>query len=226
MRKFAPGTIHEGRYVFMEVQDTGSGMDRETLSKIFDPFFTTKFSGRGLGLAAVTGIIRAHNGAMDVYSAPGEGTRFKVLIPPTAEPAAKLKPEAIVRDLTGRGTILIVDDEEIVRRTAGHMLKQQGYDVIFAANGQEAVDIYHKGWAEISLVLLDLTMPVMSGEVTLRKLQNIRPEIKVVLSSGYNELEALQRFASKDLAGFIQKPYTAQQLAQKVKSVLEEESLH
>jgi len=118
VRKFAPGTIHEGRYVFMEVQDTGSGMDRETLSKIFDPFFTTKFSGRGLGLAAVTGIIRAHNGAMDVYSAPGEGTRFKVLIPPTAEPAAKLKPEAIVRDLTGRGTILIVDDEEIVRRTA------------------------------------------------------------------------------------------------------------
>ena len=98
--------------------------------------------------------------------------------------------------------------------------------ICVAANGQEAVDIYHKGWAEISLVLLDLTMPVMSGEVTLRKLQNIRPEIKVVLSSGYNELEALQRFASKDLAGFIQKPYTAQQLAQKVKSVLEEESLH
>jgi CheY-like chemotaxis protein len=202
------------------VQDTGYGMDQATLAKIFDPFFTTKFSGRGLGLAAVLGIVRGHKGAIKVYSTPGKGTTFKVLFPATEEPAGKTSRVA-TRDLRGTGTVLVADDEEMVRRTAGEMLKQQGYSVILAANGPEAVDIFGEKASEISIILLDLTMPLMSGEETLRRLQSIRSDVKVVLTSGYNEMEAIQRFAGNGLAGFIQKPYTPTQLAEKIKTVLE-----
>jgi PAS domain S-box-containing protein len=211
--------LKPGTYVLLEVHDSGIGMDEETLSKIFDPFFSTKFTGRGLGLSAVLGIVRAHKGALKVYSKPGQGTTFKVLFPASANPVANVA-VAAKGDLQGIGTVLVVDDEEIVRSTAKHTLLRYGYESIAAEDGLAALDVYKSSRGKVSLVLLDLTMPVMSGEETLRQLQMVNPKVKVLLTSGYNEVEAVQRFAGKGLAGFIQKPYTAAALAEKVKEVL------
>ncbi len=213
--------LRPGRYVALEVHDTGIGMDEQTLSKIFDPFFSTKFAGRGLGLSAVLGIVRAHKGALKVYSKPGQGTTFKVLFPASGNPVESL-PVAAKSDLKGTGTVLVVDDEEIVRATARHTLLRYGYESIVAHDGVAALEAYKSTVGGVSLVLLDLTMPVMSGEETLRQLQLVNPKVKVLLTSGYNEVEAVQRFAGKGLAGFIQKPYTAAALAEKVKEVLSE----
>jgi PAS domain S-box-containing protein len=211
--------LKPGRYVALEVHDTGVGMDDETLAKIFDPFFTTKFAGRGLGLSAVLGIVRAHYGALKVYSKPGRGTTFKVLFPASAN-AAQPHPQPTKRSLTGAGTVLVVDDEEVVRVTAKHTLERYGYSTMLANDGLAALETYRSRPADIGLVILDLTMPVMNGEETLRHLQTVNPKVKVLLSSGYNEVEAVQRFAGKGLAGFIQKPYTAAGLAEKVKEAL------
>jgi two-component system cell cycle sensor histidine kinase/response regulator CckA len=210
--------LRPGAYVSLEVHDTGSGMSEATIARIFDPFFTTKFTGRGLGLSAVLGIVRAHRGALKVYSQPGRGSTFKLLFPASANPSAGL-PIAPQRDLAGAGTVIVVDDEEIVRQTAKHTLERYGYQALTAEDGERAVELYRQATGVV-LVLLDLTMPVMNGEEALRRLQTIDPKVKVLLSSGYNEVEAVQRFAGKGLAGFIQKPYTASALAEKVKEVL------
>jgi PAS domain S-box-containing protein len=213
------GRLPSGSYVCLEVHDTGSGMSPETLARIFDPFFTTKFAGRGLGLSAVLGIVRSHRGAMKVYSHPGRGTTFKLLFPASRSRIdSHTAPSAL--DLAGEGTILIVDDEEIVRQAARHTLDRYGYQTLTAADGAQAVEIFRDRPGGIAAVLLDLTMPVMSGEEILISLQGINPAVKVLLTSGYNEVEALQRFAGKSLAGFIQKPYTAAELARKVKEVV------
>jgi PAS domain S-box-containing protein len=211
--------LKPGQYVTLEVHDTGAGMDEATLAKIFDPFFTTKFAGRGLGLSAVLGIVRAHQGALKVYSRPGQGTTFKVLFRASANHVVRA-PQPEKRELSGVGTVLVVDDEEVVRITAKHTLERYGYRTMLANDGADALATYRDQPGKIHLVLLDLTMPIMNGEETLRHLQAVNPKVRVLLSSGYNEIEAVQRFAGKGLAGFIQKPYTAAGLAEKVKEAL------
>lgn len=214
--ELAPGT-----YIRLDVHDTGCGMDEATLNRIFDPFFSTKFIGRGLGLAAVQGIVRGHKGTMKVYSRAGKGTTFTVLFPATEETVASRKamiPQATATDQL----ILVIDDEEIIRRTAKSMLERYGYTVVLATNGKEGVELFQVLSEKVSAVLLDMTMPVMSGEEAFSRMRAIKPDVKVILSSGYNEVEAVRRFTGKGLAGFIQKPYSSIALGVKIMSVLQE----
>jgi PAS domain S-box-containing protein len=217
-----PAQISPGDYISLQVHDTGSGMSQDTIDRIFDPFFTTKFTGRGLGLAAVLGIVRGHKGAIKVYSTLQQGTTFKVLFPATGQHTSKQPPQEIIQHSAGGETVLVVDDEHIVRRSAKAMLERYGYSVVLAENGKEAVDLYKVLADKIDLVLLDMTMPVMGGEEAFRQMKTLRPEVRVILSSGYNEVEAVRRFTGKGLAGFLQKPYSAVTLAEKVRSVLRE----
>ena len=214
------GAIMPGTYIALEVHDNGCGMDEATVNKIFDPFYTTKFMGRGLGLAAVMGIVTGHKGALKVYSTPGKGTTFKVLFPAVAEELPAEAVEILAPDLQGAGTILVVDDEEVVRGAASNALERYGYRVLIAKNGLEALEVFRRYAGKIDLVLLDLTMPLMGGEDTLRNLKEIQPSVKVLLSSGFNEVETIRKFTGRGLAGFIQKPYAGMRLVQKVTSIL------
>jgi PAS domain S-box-containing protein len=213
--------IAPGRYVALNVHDNGTGMDAATLTRIYDPFFTTKFTGRGLGLAAAGGIVRGHKGALKVFSSPGQGTTFKALLPAAATvPAAHAEEDARGSEFPAGGLVLVIDDESIVRRVAASGLKKYGYAVVTAENGREGVERFRALHAELKLVILDMTMPVMSGEEALDLIRGINPGVPVILSSGHSETEAVRRFAGKGLAGFLQKPYTAAGLAEKVQSVL------
>ncbi len=202
--------LSEGLYSYIEVADSGCGIPRDKLPRIFDPFFTTKFTGRGLGLAAVLGIVRGHKGAIKVYSEINRGTTFKILLPAIAE-AAELLPAAAVGEKVpawrGHGLALLVDDEESIRAIGQHMLERLGFEVITAADGREAVSLFQQRGAEVTVVVLDLTMPHMDGEEAFRELRRLRPDVCVVLSSGYSEQDVVARFAGKGLAGFVPKPY-------------------
>ena len=214
--------LPEGIYVYLEIADTGCGMDKEATKKLFEPFFTTKFTGRGLGMSAVLGIVQGHKGAIKVYSEKGRGTTFKVLFPAVDDPAGPVAKEvADKKEWQGSGTVMIVDDEESICAVGKQMLERIGFKVIIAPDGREAVELFRKHAEDIVCVILDLTMPHMDGEETFRELRRIRKDVCVILSSGYNEQDITQRFVGKDLAGFIQKPYQSASLIEKVREVLE-----
>jgi signal transduction histidine kinase len=219
--------LKSGQYVYLEVEDNGSGMDSATLEHIFDPFFTTKFTGRGLGLAAVQGIVRAHRGDISVCSALGVGSTFRILLPAAAEAASIGAPAFQGREpsLTGSGVVLFVDDETLVRRTARATLERYGYRVVEATNGKEGVEILRRSPDQFALVVLDLMMPIMGGEDAFEEMKRIRPDLPIILSSGYDEYEATRRFEGKHVSGFIQKPYTSARLAEKVKHTLRPEAM-
>jgi two-component system cell cycle sensor histidine kinase/response regulator CckA len=218
--------LAEGLYVYLEVSDNGCGMSPETQAKIFDPFFTTKFTGRGLGLAAVLGIVRGHRGAVKVYSELGRGTTMKVLFPASHQQGADahIAPVSPVGWRTS-GLALVVDDEESVRALARVMLEKMGFSVISAADGREAVELFRQKADQIDLVLLDMTMPHLNGEETFREMRRIRSGVCTILSSGYNEQSATNRFAGKGLAGFIQKPYRYEGLRDVIQKAIEARAL-
>ena len=216
----------EGRYLYLEVADTGCGMDAETRERIFDPFFTTKFTGRGLGMAAVHGIVRSHSGTMKISSEPDRGSALKVLFPAsegrTKEKGGAGQEIAAPGSWRADGTVLVVDDDETVRTLARRMLVRMGFRVFTAVDGVQAVEIFREDPDKIACVLLDLTMPRMDGEACYRELIGIRPGVRVILSSGYNEQEVIQRFTGEGLVRFIQKPYAAAALAAKLREALED----
>ena len=209
--------LPEGLYACLEVTDTGCGMDRETAAKIFDPFFTTKSAGRGLGLAVVQGIVRGHHGAIMVNSGPGKGTTVRILLPSVETPVAPAPHQTSTPpDWRGSGVVLLVDDEDLVRVLGKHLLERLGFSVLTAADGVEALAIFQSRAAEIACVLLDLTMPRMDGEETLRALRRLQPNVRVLLCSGYGEQQVASRVRDLNSVEFLQKPYQMAELAQKL----------
>jgi two-component system CheB/CheR fusion protein len=210
------GDLPDASYVSFAVSDTGCGMTAEVRARIFDPLFTTKTHGMGLGLAPVQGIVRSHHGALQLESEPGHGTVFSVLFPASAEEALQPEVQAAANPW-GNELVMIVDDEPSIRKMAETTLTRFGYRVLTAGDGKEALTVFRERADEISLVILDIAMPEMGGEEAMEHMLAIRPEARIVFSSGYNESEAKARVEGY---GFIQKPYTSRQLAEQVRELL------
>ena len=210
------GSLTPGPYLVLEVRDNGSGMDHDTQMKIFDPFFTTKFTGRGLGLSAVQGILRTHNGALELVSKLGEGSTFRVFLPASGKSVFH-GPTAVDRATRGAGTVLVVDDEEVVRRTSKAILERAGFEVAMAESGERAIRILSDNEsAGIHLILLDMSMPNMNGKDAMERIRQLGIAVPVLICSGYSEAEVCREFDGLDVAGFIQKPFTPHELTARV----------
>jgi CheY-like chemotaxis protein len=213
--------LPDGRYIALEVSDTGCGMDEETLSHIFEPFYSKKFTGRGLGLAVVWGVARAHRAAIHVESAPDQGSTMALYLPfPIAAVESTPVTERPPLFTAQRSeTLLVVEDEEMVRRLAQSMLQRAGYTVLAVSDGPAALALLREH-SQIAGVLLDLSMPTMSGEETLRHIRETHPALPVLVTSGHGEAEARARFAGQDATGFIQKPFELRELLRRVRLAL------
>jgi PAS domain S-box-containing protein len=212
-------TVSPGKYVFMEVRDTGCGMTRDTISKIFDPFFTTKFTGRGLGLAAVLGIVRGHAGALRVCSEVNRGSTFTLILPPSNEAISHREILDTTAPWRSTGRVLVIDDEEPVRNVAAALLETFGFTVVTASSGADGIECFRE--SAFDLVLLDLTMPGMNGEETLARLRAISSRVRVLLFSGYSESDRIAQLAASGPLLFLQKPFTRSSLEQKLQEILE-----
>ncbi len=214
--------IKPGPHVTLEISDTGKGMDAQTLQRLYEPFFTTKFTGRGLGMSAVQGIVHGHKGVIKVDTEEGKGTTFKVLFPIAEIPAQPLESgsTAPIDHQQGSGLILVVDDEESVRQIAAMILERSGYKTLTAYDGLDALSKLRENVDGVDCVLLDMTMPNLGGEQTFLEMVKIKPGLRVLLSSGYNEQTVTRKLLDKGLAGFIQKPYTRATLLDKVAEIM------
>jgi two-component system cell cycle sensor histidine kinase/response regulator CckA len=215
-----PGQVLEpGPYVRLEVEDDGCGMDAETIGRIFDPFFTTKFTGRGLGLSAMLGIVRGHRAGIHVESLQDQGTTFTLLFPASDATVILPVPEPEPA-LAISGTVLVVDDEAIIRDLARGALEAVGVRVLEARDGLEAVEFFQSGKAAVDLVLLDMTMPRMGGAETFRRIRQMHPTLKVLLTSGYTQKESMESLADLPPDGFLQKPFRIRELVAMVRKAL------
>jgi len=223
LRELSPATdIADGKYVLLEITDNGSGITPEIQEKIFDPFFSTKFAGRGLGLAAVLGIVRSHRGAISVHSEVGRGSSFKIFLPPVeGPPEGEARPLEPTSDWKGRGTILLAEDEEGVRVTTAELLRAGGFSVDVAESGRCAIDKFRIAPQRYKAVLLDFAMPDGDGEEAFKEIRAIQPQTIILVMSGYNSQHVLDRFKGKGLNGFIQKPFQANSLMAVIRKVLE-----
>lgn len=217
-------SIPPGRYLCLEVTDTGCGMDKETKRRIFEPFYTTTFTGRGLGMSAVLGILKAHKAVFQLLSQPGKGSTIKISLPlQTDEPAAdkSVKQPPAPLPLLGSGTILLVEDEEQIRDIVKIMLEMFGFTVVEAVNGREGLKQYGEYGANIILVITDIGMPVMDGYEMLHELKKINPGLPIIISSGFGDEEVKSRIDFSEIAGFISKPYSPVQFREVLKSAIE-----
>lgn len=213
--------LEPGHYVILTVEDTGCGMDDATQRRIFEPFYTTKFTGRGLGLSAVIGIVRGHGGGIRIESNPGLGTLISVAFPASDTEIVK---EATVRsdaDWKGSGKVLVVEDEESARELAVIVLKRTGFEVLEAEDGLQGVKVFRENKSDIRCVLLDLAMPNMDGDEAHREIRKLSADVPTILCSGYPEQDAVSRFSDLNPSGFIEKPYSPETLVARVREAVE-----
>jgi CheY-like chemotaxis protein len=213
-----------GWHVLLSVTDTGVGMDAETQHRIFEPFFTTKGEGKGtgLGLAMVYGIVKNHEGFIRVYSEQGHGTTFQIYIPASHQPEASAPLSAVLQSPGGTEMVLVVDDEVTIRQFLGHVLKRAGYKVLLASSGIEALRLVEQHGDDIALVMLDMVMPEMDGKTTYDRMQTIRPDIKVLVSSGYSQANITRELLSRPGVEFLQKPYVIHDVLSAVRQLLDQ----
>jgi signal transduction histidine kinase len=216
-----------GRYLMISVTDTGTGIPSHIVDRIFEPYFTTKEEGKGtgMGLAMVYGIVKNHGGSVRVYSENGRGTTFKVYLPVATAPPPVILEGRHETPVPGKGRILIVEDEDVIQRMATRMLEHLGYDVVTASDGQEGVEYYEQHGSEIDIVIIDMIMPRMNGRECFRRLREMNPEVKAILSTGYGLDSAVRELLGDGMIGYVQKPYVVGQLSEAVAKALADTSL-